>query len=75
MVVHQPLLARRFTAALPDGADLVLLDDARGTVTPEPAGRNDWSRTHHDMIAREILATSFESAEPADGVAIGDGCG
>ena len=94
-----------YTAALPDGAGLVVLD---GTVTPEleaegwakdrirelqelrkstgldvsdrisvviavPEERADWARTHRDLIAREILATSFDFAEPADGVEIGDG--
>ena len=94
-----------FTAALPGGAGLVVLD---GTVTPEleaegwakdrirelqelrkstgldvsdriavvmwvPAGRADWASTHRDLIAGEILATSFEFGEPADGVEIGDG--
>jgi len=94
-----------FTAALPGGAGLVVLD---GTVTPEleaegwakdrirelqdlrkssgldvgdrisvvmavPVGRADWARAHRDLIAGEILATSFEFGEPADGVEIGDG--
>jgi isoleucyl-tRNA synthetase len=94
-----------WTAALPDGAGLVVLD---GTVTPEleaegwakdrirelqelrkstgldvsdrisvvmavPSERADWARAHQDMIAREILATDFQLAEPADGVEIGDG--
>jgi isoleucyl-tRNA synthetase len=94
-----------FTAALPDGAGLVVLD---GTVTPEleaegwakdrirelqdlrkstgldvsdrisvvisvPAERQDWARTHRDLIAREILATRFEFGEPVDGSEIGDG--
>jgi isoleucyl-tRNA synthetase len=94
-----------YTAALPDGAGLVVLD---GTVTPEleaegwakdrirelqelrkstgldvsdrihvvmsvPAERADWARTHRDLIAGEILATSFEFGEPADPVEIGDG--
>jgi isoleucyl-tRNA synthetase len=94
-----------FTAALPDGAGLVVLD---GTVTPEleaegwakdrirelqdlrkstgldvsdrirvvmsvPAERADWARTHRDLIAGEILATSFEFSEPTDPVEIGDG--
>ena len=84
-----------FTAALPDGAGLVVLD---GTVTPEleaegwakdrirelqelrkstgldvsdrirvvmavPAERADWAQTHRDLIAGEILATSFEFGE------------
>jgi isoleucyl-tRNA synthetase len=94
-----------YTAALPDGAGLVVLD---GTVTPEleaegwakdrirelqelrkltgldvsdrigvvmavPDGRREWARIHRDLIAREILATSFEFAEPDESVEIGDG--
>ncbi|MDG4668876.1 isoleucine--tRNA ligase [Mycobacterium sp. 236(2023)] len=94
-----------FTAALPDGAGLVVLD---GTVTPEleaegwakdrirelqelrkstgldvsdrisvvisvPADQQAWAQTHRDLIAGEILATSFEFGEPADGAEIGDG--
>jgi isoleucyl-tRNA synthetase len=94
-----------WTAALPDGAGLVVLD---GTVTPEleaegwakdrirelqdlrkssgldvsdrirvvmavPADKLDWARTHRDLIAHEILATSFEFAEPEGGAEIGDG--
>ena len=95
-----------YTAALPDGAGLVVLD---GTVTPEleaegwakdrirelqelrkstgldvsdrisvvmsvPAERADCAQTHRDLIAGEILATSFEFGEPGDDAAeIGDG--
>jgi isoleucyl-tRNA synthetase len=94
-----------YTAALPDGAGLVVLD---GTVTPEleaegwakdrirelqelrkltgldvsdrisvvmavPDGRREWARIHRDLIAREILATSFDFAEPDESVEIGDG--
>jgi isoleucyl-tRNA synthetase len=94
-----------YTAALPDGAGLVVLD---GTVTPEleaegwakdrirelqdlrkstgldvsdrisvvmsvPQERADWASTHSDLIAREILATTFEFGEPAGGTEIGDG--
>ncbi|MBS1693253.1 MAG: isoleucine--tRNA ligase [Actinobacteria bacterium] len=94
-----------WTAALPDGAGLVVLD---GTVTPEleaegwakdrirelqelrkstgldvsdrisvvmsvPDDYRDWARVHSELIAREILATSFEFGEPADGSEIGDG--
>jgi isoleucyl-tRNA synthetase len=94
-----------YTAALPEGAGLVVLD---ATVTPEleaegwakdrirelqelrktsgldvsdrisvvmsvPAERQDWARTHRDLIAREILATRFEFGQPRDGVDIGDG--
>ena len=86
-----------FTAALPGGAGLVVLD---GTATPEleaegwakdrirelqelrrttgldvsdrisvviqvPAERDAWARTHADLIAREILATSFEFGQPS----------
>jgi isoleucyl-tRNA synthetase len=97
-----------WTAALPGGSGLVVLD---GTVTPEleaegwakdrirelqdlrkssgldvsdrirvtmsvPAEKADWAQTHRDLIAGEILATSFEFVE-ADGLAedaaIGDG--
>ncbi|WP_205878421.1 isoleucine--tRNA ligase [Mycobacterium camsae] len=94
-----------FTAALPGGAGLVVLD---GTVTPEleaegwakdrirelqelrkstgldvsdriavvmsvPTERAEWATRHRDLIAGEILATSFEFGEPADGADIGDG--
>jgi isoleucyl-tRNA synthetase len=94
-----------WTAALPDGAGLVVLD---GTLTPEleaegwakdrirelqelrkstgldvsdrisvligvPAEREDWARTHAELIAREILATSFEFGEVPAGAEIGDG--
>ncbi len=94
-----------YTAALPDGAGLVVLD---GAVTPEleaegwakdrirelqelrkstgldvsdrisvvmavPQQRADWARTHRDLIAREILATSFEFGDPSGGAEIGDG--
>ena len=94
-----------WTAALADGAGLVVLD---GTVTPEleaegwakdrirelqelrkttglevsdrisvvmsvPAEQEAWARTHRDLIAGEILATSFEFGDPAEGTTIGDG--
>jgi isoleucyl-tRNA synthetase len=94
-----------YTAALPDGAGLVVLD---GTVTAEleaegwakdrirelqnlrkssgldvsdrirvtiavPEAKARWAQTHSDLIAREILATSFEFGEPVDGTEIGDG--
>ncbi|WP_237571399.1 isoleucine--tRNA ligase [Mycolicibacterium lacusdiani] len=94
-----------FTAALPDGAGLVVLD---GEVTPEleaegwakdrirelqdlrkssgldvsdrirvvvavPGEREEWARTHADLIAKEILATSFDFGDPVDGTEIGDG--
>jgi len=94
-----------WTAALPDGAGLVVLD---GTLTPEleaegwakdrirelqdlrkakglnvsdrikvvmsvPSERAGWAADHRDLIAGEVLATSFDLAEPDDGVEIGDG--
>jgi isoleucyl-tRNA synthetase len=94
-----------YTAALSDGAGLVVLD---GTVTEEleaegwakdrirelqdlrkstgldvsdrirvtiavPDDKVQWAHTHGDLIAREILATSFEFGEPVDGTEIGDG--
>jgi isoleucyl-tRNA synthetase len=94
-----------FTAALPAGAGLVVLD---GDVTPEleaegwakdrirelqdlrkstglevsdriavvidvPADKQAWAQTHADLIAGEILATSFEFGAAADAVDIGDG--
>jgi isoleucyl-tRNA synthetase len=94
-----------WTAALPDGAGLVVLD---GTLTPEleaegwakdrirelqelrkstgldvsdrisvvlavPADKEEWARTHAELIAGEILATGFEFGEPVDGTEIGDG--
>ncbi|MGB1225679.1 MAG: isoleucine--tRNA ligase, partial [Mycobacterium sp.] len=94
-----------WTAALADGAGLVVLD---GTVTPElkaegwakdrirelqelrkatgldvsdrisvvvsvPEECAAWARTHRDLIAREILATSFEFGDPEQAAEIGDG--
>jgi isoleucyl-tRNA synthetase len=97
-----------YTAALSDGAGLVVLD---ATVTPEleaegwakdrirelqdlrkssgldvsdrisvtlavPDDKQDWARTHAELIAGEILATSFEVVAEAglpDGNDVGDG--
>jgi isoleucyl-tRNA synthetase len=94
-----------WTAALPDGAGLVVLD---GTLTPEleaegwakdrirelqdlrkstgldvsdriavtisvPPDKQDWARAHAELIAGEVLATSFEFGESADAHLIGDG--
>jgi isoleucyl-tRNA synthetase len=38
-----------------------------------PGERADWARTHADLIAGEILATSFEFGDPEDAAEIGDG--
>ena len=97
-----------YTAALSDGAGLVVLD---GTVTSAleaegwakdrirelqdlrkssrldvsdrisvtmavPADKQQWARTHRDLIAHEVLATRFEivvAATITDGSEIGDG--
>jgi isoleucyl-tRNA synthetase len=93
-----------YTAPLPGGAGLVVLD---ATLTPEleaegwakdrirelqelrksagldvsdrisvtmsvPAQRAEWAAAHRDLIAGEILATSFEFGEVTDGAEIGD---
>jgi isoleucyl-tRNA synthetase len=94
-----------YTAPLPGGAGLVVLD---ATLTPEleaegwakdrirelqelrksagldvsdrisvvmsvPAERAEWAATHRDLIAGEILATSFEFGESTEAAEIGDG--
>ncbi|MGD9621300.1 MAG: isoleucine--tRNA ligase [Mycolicibacterium sp.] len=94
-----------WTAALPDGAGLVVLD---GTLTPEleaegwakdrirelqemrktmglevsdrisvvmsvPEAHREWAATHRDLIAHEILATSFEFGDQDGANEIGDG--
>ncbi len=97
-----------YTAALPGGDGLVVLD---ASVTPEleaegwakdrirelqdlrksagldvsdrisvvlavPPGKEHWARRHRDLIAGEILATSFDIVDPqmlVDGAEIGDG--
>jgi isoleucyl-tRNA synthetase len=94
-----------YTAPLPGGAGLVVLD---ATLTPEleaegwakdrirelqelrksagldvsdrisvvmsvPAERAEWAAAHRDLIAGEILATSFEFGEPSAAAEIGDG--
>ncbi|WP_099023058.1 isoleucine--tRNA ligase [Mycolicibacterium palauense] len=94
-----------WTAALPDGAGLVVLD---GTVTPEleaegwakdrirelqdlrkssgldvsdrisvvmavPEAARQWAQDHRDLMAGEILATTFEFGEPETATEIGDG--
>jgi len=38
-----------------------------------PAERLEWAQTHRDLIAGEILATSFEFGDPGpDAAEIGD---
>jgi isoleucyl-tRNA synthetase len=94
-----------WTAELPNGAGLVVLD---GTLTPEleaegwakdrirelqelrkttgldvsdrirvvmsvPDDRDAWARAHAELIAAEVLATSFEFGESEDAVELGDG--
>ena len=94
-----------YTAPLPGGAGLVVLD---ATLTPEleaegwakdrirelqelrksagldvsdrisvvmsvPSQRAEWAAAHRDLIAGEILATSFEFGAVTDGAEIGDG--
>ena len=49
------------------------VSDRISVVMNVPPQREEWAHTHKDMIAREILATSFEFGEPADGAEIGDG--
>jgi isoleucyl-tRNA synthetase len=49
------------------------VSDRISVVMSVPAQRADWATTHRDLIAGEILATSFEFGEPTDGVQIGDG--
>ena len=38
-----------------------------------PADKLDWATTHRELVAHEILATSFEFGDPVDGTEIGDG--
>jgi isoleucyl-tRNA synthetase len=46
----------------------------RITVTMSvPAEKAPWALAHRDLIAREILATTFEFADITDGADIGDG--
>jgi isoleucyl-tRNA synthetase len=49
------------------------VSDRISVVISVPAERAEWARTHRDLIAREILATSFEFGEPYEGSEIGDG--
>lgn len=49
------------------------VSDRISVVMAVPAERAGWAATHRDLIAGEILATSFEFGEPVDGADIGDG--
>ncbi|MEI6251513.1 MAG: isoleucine--tRNA ligase [Mycobacteriaceae bacterium] len=49
------------------------VSDRISVVMAVPPANADWARIHRDLIAREILATSFDFGEPADGMEIGDG--
>jgi isoleucyl-tRNA synthetase len=49
------------------------VSDRISVVIDVPAERSGWARTHSGLIAREILATSFEFGELSDGADIGDG--
>jgi isoleucyl-tRNA synthetase len=49
------------------------VSDRISVVMDVPAERADWATAHSDLIAREILATSFEFGDPPVGAEIGDG--
>ncbi|WP_313673084.1 isoleucine--tRNA ligase [Mycolicibacterium sp.] len=49
------------------------VSDRITVVMAVPDTHADWARAHRDLIAREILATSFDFQEPTDPVEIGDG--
>jgi isoleucyl-tRNA synthetase len=49
------------------------VSDRISVIMSVPAQHQGWARTHSALIAREILATSFEFGEPTDGSEIGDG--
>ncbi len=49
------------------------VSDRISVVMAVPAEREDWARTHAEMIAGEILATTFEFGDPAGATEIGDG--
>ena len=38
-----------------------------------PPDKARWAQTHRELIAREILATTFEFGDPEPGIDIGDG--
>jgi isoleucyl-tRNA synthetase len=49
------------------------VSDRISVVMGVPDERVQWARTYRDLIAGEILATSFDFGEPTDGTEIGDG--
>jgi isoleucyl-tRNA synthetase len=49
------------------------VSDRIHVVMSVPAARDAWARSHAELIAAEVLATSFEFGEPADAVELGDG--
>ncbi|PRC47468.1 hypothetical protein C6A85_84810, partial [Mycobacterium sp. ITM-2017-0098] len=49
------------------------VSDRISVVISVPERQQQWARTHRDLIAREILATSFEFGEAAEATEIGDG--
>jgi isoleucyl-tRNA synthetase len=49
------------------------VSDRISVVMAVPEDRAQWARAHRDLIAGEILATSFDFGEPAGGTEIGDG--
>ena len=49
------------------------VSDRISVVIAVPEQRRQWARNHAELIAGEILATSFEFGDPADPVEIGDG--
>ncbi|MGE0217388.1 isoleucine--tRNA ligase [Mycolicibacterium sp.] len=49
------------------------VSDRISVVIEVPEQHQGWARSHRDLIAGEILATSFEFGRPAEGTEIGDG--
>ncbi|MCB0948852.1 MAG: class I tRNA ligase family protein, partial [Mycobacterium sp.] len=49
------------------------VSDRISVVMSVPGEHEAWARAHSELIAREILATSFEFGDPVDGEEIGDG--
>ncbi|BBY35731.1 isoleucine--tRNA ligase [Mycolicibacter minnesotensis] len=49
------------------------VSDRISVVIAVPEQRREWAQNHAELIAGEILATSFEFGDPADATEIGDG--